>query len=440
VAAVALICAAAGARPRGLRQPPVPRARGQGPGVRHAAADWWTRCCTSSSSTALPTAQVPTTPHVDRMNQAASHGGDLAGSRRSSTRSRTSAPRRSGSRPWRSRSTTAAGPGAPGVPVPAAGSSTVLHGYWADDYQSLDPRFGHRGGAQGAGDAAHARGMKVLLDVVYNHVGYDSRYLKIRQGRLVPHEARRLRRRCAHLQVAACPISAPSCRGAGLPARRAAGLAKRTGSTVPSRHRQARRARVLAAAPPGDARAARPGLLPARRGLGRLGNGARRVLRQRRDGRGASTSPSRAAARPTCRARAHHRLRLYSRSATGSATATTFGTTLVARRADVAVTPRRRQGRLPPLRGAQDDLPRDSTIYYGEEVARDGSVWPLNRNDMPWGSRSVLPGKGLKRDESLRGYYRTLIATRRANPAVPRHIPHALLRRRPAGVRALRRP
>jgi len=60
------------------------------------------------------------------------------------------------------------------------------------------------------------------------------------------------------------------------------------------------------------------------------------------------------------------------------------------------------------------------TIYYGEEVARDGSVWPLNRNDMPWGSRSVLPGKGGKRDELLREYYRTLIETRRQNPALSR--------------------
>jgi alpha-amylase len=60
------------------------------------------------------------------------------------------------------------------------------------------------------------------------------------------------------------------------------------------------------------------------------------------------------------------------------------------------------------------------TIYYGEEVARDGSVWPLNRNDMPWGARAVLPGKGLKRDEDLRAYYRKLIDTRRQNTALSR--------------------
>jgi alpha-amylase len=60
------------------------------------------------------------------------------------------------------------------------------------------------------------------------------------------------------------------------------------------------------------------------------------------------------------------------------------------------------------------------TIYYGEEVARDGSVWPLNRNDMPWGARAVQPGKGVKRDEALRAYYRTLIETRRNNTALSR--------------------
>jgi alpha-amylase len=58
------------------------------------------------------------------------------------------------------------------------------------------------------------------------------------------------------------------------------------------------------------------------------------------------------------------------------------------------------------------------TIYYGEEVGREGSVWPVNRSDMPWGARPVQPGKGIERDEALREFYRTLIAARRANPAL----------------------
>jgi alpha-amylase len=59
-------------------------------------------------------------------------------------------------------------------------------------------------------------------------------------------------------------------------------------------------------------------------------------------------------------------------------------------------------------------------IYYGEEVARSGSVWPTNRNDMPWGKRDIRPGKGVKRNEGLRDYYRKIIAARRAHPALAR--------------------
>ncbi|HSG67042.1 MAG TPA: alpha-amylase family glycosyl hydrolase, partial [Gammaproteobacteria bacterium] len=57
-------------------------------------------------------------------------------------------------------------------------------------------------------------------------------------------------------------------------------------------------------------------------------------------------------------------------------------------------------------------------IYYGEEVARPGSVWPLNRSDMPWGRREIEPGRGLSRDESMRDYYSKLIGIRRAHPAL----------------------
>ncbi len=52
-------------------------------------------------------------------------------------------------------------------------------------------------------------------------------------------------------------------------------------------------------------------------------------------------------------------------------------------------------------------------IYYGEEVARAGSEWPLNRTDMPWGDRDIKPGKGLARDEAMRDYYKQLLHIRR---------------------------
>ncbi|HEU5250927.1 MAG TPA: DUF3459 domain-containing protein, partial [Thermoanaerobaculia bacterium] len=59
-------------------------------------------------------------------------------------------------------------------------------------------------------------------------------------------------------------------------------------------------------------------------------------------------------------------------------------------------------------------------VYYGEEVARRGGDWPDNRSDMPWGSRNILPGSGMPRDEALRNDYRRLIAIRRSHPALSR--------------------
>lgn len=59
-------------------------------------------------------------------------------------------------------------------------------------------------------------------------------------------------------------------------------------------------------------------------------------------------------------------------------------------------------------------------IYYGEEVARGGHEWPLNRNDMPWGERDIQPGKGVARDESMRAYYKALIQLRKERPALRR--------------------
>jgi alpha-amylase len=59
-------------------------------------------------------------------------------------------------------------------------------------------------------------------------------------------------------------------------------------------------------------------------------------------------------------------------------------------------------------------------IYYGEEVARGGHEWPLNRNDMPWGERDIPPGKGTARDESMRAFYKALIQLRKERPALRR--------------------
>jgi len=57
-------------------------------------------------------------------------------------------------------------------------------------------------------------------------------------------------------------------------------------------------------------------------------------------------------------------------------------------------------------------------IYYGEEVGREGGDWPDNRSDMPWGDRKILPGLNQPRDEKLRADYIKLIELRKDHPAL----------------------
>lgn len=51
------------------------------------------------------------------------------------------------------------------------GSTYGYHGYWAKDWTSIDPNFGTREDLGNLVKAAHAKGIRVLLDVVLNHTG-----------------------------------------------------------------------------------------------------------------------------------------------------------------------------------------------------------------------------------------------------------------------------
>lgn len=51
------------------------------------------------------------------------------------------------------------------------------HGYWTADFYSVDPHLGDLGTLKELVTKAHAIGLKVLLDVVINHVGYDHPWL-----------------------------------------------------------------------------------------------------------------------------------------------------------------------------------------------------------------------------------------------------------------------
>jgi glycosidase len=54
------------------------------------------------------------------------------------------------------------------------------HGYWTYDWDRIEARFGDEAALKQFTDAAHQRGMRVLLDFVVNHVGPDSPWVKER--------------------------------------------------------------------------------------------------------------------------------------------------------------------------------------------------------------------------------------------------------------------
>jgi alpha-amylase len=298
----------------------------------------------------------------------------------------------------------------------------AFHGYWADDYHGLDPRFGSEADLKALVEAAHARGIKVLLDIVYNHVGYGSRYLTdpAKKGwfRTKPVD---------------CAVDPLTCQVGGLPDFRSElpevreylmeahlGLAERTGldgfrlDTVKhvehdfwKAHRAETRRRL------GD------GFFL----LGEVWGGSAEVLDDRFagdemdagfdftfkgscesfvQGKGRTVSFS-AYLEKRHRVRAGYHLSHYLSSHDEPAAIFNLKGDLQALRLCVA------------LQMTSLGIPM---IYYGEEVGVRGTTWPLNRMDFPWGARKVAPGKGVARDESLRDYYRRLIAIRRSQPAL----------------------
>ena len=55
------------------------------------------------------------------------------------------------------------------VQGPKGDESAGYHGYWITDFTSVDPHFGTNAEFKAFVDAAHARGMKVYMDIVVNH-------------------------------------------------------------------------------------------------------------------------------------------------------------------------------------------------------------------------------------------------------------------------------
>ncbi|MFM5923413.1 MAG: alpha-amylase family glycosyl hydrolase [Novosphingobium sp.] len=55
------------------------------------------------------------------------------------------------------------------VQGPKGDESAGYHGYWVTDFTTIDPHFGTEAEFKAFVDAAHARGMKVYMDIIVNH-------------------------------------------------------------------------------------------------------------------------------------------------------------------------------------------------------------------------------------------------------------------------------
>ena len=288
------------------------------------------------------------------------------------------------------------------------------HGYWADNFTEIDPRFGTEADLKDLVDRAHEMDMRIILDVVYNHVGYDSDWTRTRPEWL------RLDDECGGNAETLCLSGLPDIR-TELPKVREylfdahIGLAERTGidgfrlDTVKhishdfwQEHQAAVRNRLG------------PEFLL----LGEVW-GADKYLAEpyfQRNELDAITDFG-------FRDRTLKFL-------TGVTTANRYSRYLSKRHTvpegkllahflsnhDMPML-------LAMLRGDKEKLKVAATILltteglpvitWGETVGRRGGIWPANRQDMPWGERDVQPGTGIERDTDLRAIFQQLIGLRR---------------------------
>ncbi len=65
------------------------------------------------------------------------------------------------------------------VQGPPGDESAGYHGYWITDFTRVDPHFGSNAEFKAFVDAAHARGMKVYMDIVVNHTADVIQYREV---------------------------------------------------------------------------------------------------------------------------------------------------------------------------------------------------------------------------------------------------------------------
>jgi len=311
----------------------------------------------------------------------------------------------------------------PGFVTGAGFPDWAYHGYWADDFTRTDPRFGSEDELRALVDAAHERGMAVLLDVVYNHAGYGSHYLTdpATRGWLRSEDAGT----CGHDDLTTCVAGLPDFRtelpqvadflmDAHLARAARTGLdgfrldtVKHVSHEFWRRHRERVRAELgddfflLGEVWGGDAEVLDPWFAGDELDAGFDFSFSGSVLAFLQ-GRGRTVAFER-----------------YLESRQDVRTGYLLAHFLSSH--DIPTALSLLDGDLERFRLAavlQLTVRGIPVVYYGEEVGRYGGPWPENRSDMPWGERNVLPGKGLPRDEALRADYRRLIAVRRAHPAL----------------------
>jgi glycosidase len=308
----------------------------------------------------------------------------------------------------------------------------AYHGYWADDFLKLDPRFGSEAELKAFVDECHRRGIKVLLDVVYNHAGYGTHYLNDPQtkGWLRSEE----RGTCGQDDLTTCVAGLPDWKTeqpevaefllqAQIAWARRSGVdgfrldtVKHVGHPFWQEHRKRTRAELggsfflLGEVWGGDAQVLDPYFaddeLDAGFDFGFQGSVLAFV-----QGRGRAVAfdrylKSRERVRP-----GYLLVDFLSSHDVPGALFQLGGDTRQFRLAAV-------------LQFTSIGIPM---IYYGEEVGRIGGEWPDNRSDMPWDGRTILPGEGKPRDEALRSDYVRLIAIRRAHPALSRGVHEKLV-------------
>jgi alpha-amylase len=299
------------------------------------------------------------------------------------------------------------------------------HGYWADDFTRLDPRFGTEAELKALVDDAHSRGIKVLLDVVYNHAGYDSTMTKDPRTRgWFRTEALGT---CGQDDLTLCVSGLPDFK-TELPEvdeylmNAHLGLAKRVGidgfrldtvkhvdHPVWQEHRRRTREQLgrdfflIGEVWGGDAQSLDPWFAGDEMDAGFDFSFQGNVLGWLQ-GRGRTVAFDRYL-KSREKVRAGHLLSPYlsSHDVQGALSLLGGDKSLFRLAALLELT----AGGIP-------------MIYYGEEVGRPGGDWPDNRSDMPWGDRKILPGAGKPRDEALRADYKKMIAIRRAHPAFAR--------------------